>query len=162
MANTIEVPAGAPWCAGADPATRPPGFVMPPLACDSHAHICGPMALYLYAEERIYTPPDALLPDYRRMLDVLGVQRAVLVQPSVYGTDNTVMLQALVAAGPTMRGVAVVDPGISDAALRDMHAAGVRGLRFNAVDRRGARNVVPMDQIVPLARRIEPLAVCRT
>jgi 2-pyrone-4,6-dicarboxylate lactonase len=157
MANTIEVPAGAPWCAGADPATRPPGFVMPPLACDSHAHICGPMALYLYAEERIYTPPDALLPDYRRMLDVLGVQRAVLVQPSVYGTDNTVMLQALVAAGPTMRGVAVVDPGISDAALRDMHAAGVRGLRFNAVDRRGARNVVPMDQIVPLARRIEPL-----
>ena len=153
----MDAPDGAPWCAGADPATRPQSFNMPPLACDSHAHICGPMAHHPYAEERIYTPPDALLPDYRRMLDTLGIQRAVLVQPSVYGTDNTVMLQALAEAGPTMRGVAVVDPGVTDAALRDMHEAGVRGLRFNAVDRRDARNVVPKDQIIPLARRIEPL-----
>lgn len=157
MDTTIEVPAGAPWCAGADPATRPPGFVMPKLACDSHAHVCGPMTTHPYAKERIYTPPDALLPDYRCMLHTLGIQRAVLVQPSVYGNDNTVMLQALAEAGPAMRGVAVVDPSISDAALREMHAAGVRGLRFNAVDRRDARNVVPIEQIMPLACRVEPL-----
>jgi predicted TIM-barrel fold metal-dependent hydrolase len=130
---------------------------MPPLACDAHAHICGPFARYAYAEERIYTPPDALLPDYRRMLGTLGIERAVLVQPSVYGTDNTVMLEALAEAGPSMRGVAVVEPGISDAALRELDRAGVRGVRFNAVDRRDARNVVPMEQIVPLARRIEAL-----
>lgn len=157
MDTTTEVPAWAPWCAGANPATRPPGFVMPKLACDSHAHICGPMTTHPYAEERIYTPPDALLPDYRCMLHTMGIQRAVLVQPSVYGNDNTVMLQALAEAGPAMRGVAVVDPSISNAALRKMHAAGVRGLRFNAVDRRDARNVVPIEQIVPLACRVEPL-----
>lgn len=157
MDTTTEVPAWAPWCAGADPATRPPGFVMPKLACDSHAHICGPMTTHPYTEERIYTPPDALLPDYRCMLHTMGIQRAVLVQPSVYGNDNTVMLQALAEAGPAMRGVAVVDPSISNAALRKMHAAGVRGLRFNAVDRRDARNVVPIEQIVPLACRVEPL-----
>ena len=52
-----------PVCAPPDPAPRAPKFGFPPLACDCHAHICGPQAIYKYIPERIYSPPDALLAD---------------------------------------------------------------------------------------------------
>src|SRR3982751_6011303 len=74
----------APLCAPFDSNPRKPRFVMPARACDTHAHICGPIASYAYSERRVYTPSDALLADYRRMLEALGIERAVLVQPSVY------------------------------------------------------------------------------
>jgi 2-pyrone-4,6-dicarboxylate lactonase len=154
---TEDVPATAPWCMPADPDTRRPAIALPPRACDTHAHICGPIAVYPYAAERIYTPPDATWPKYRRMLDTLGVERAVLTQPSVYGTDNTAMVDALKAGGSSLRGVAVVEPSIDDAELRSLHEAGVRGVRINIVDRRENRNVMVLDEIMPLARRIAPL-----
>ncbi|HSG95328.1 MAG TPA: hypothetical protein VLA28_07390, partial [Afifellaceae bacterium] len=59
---------GAPLCAPPDPELRPPKTQFPALACDTHAHICGPVSRFGYAEERIYTPPDALLPDYVSLL----------------------------------------------------------------------------------------------
>jgi predicted TIM-barrel fold metal-dependent hydrolase len=70
-----------PVCAPPDPAPRPPRFKLPPFACDCHAHICGPQAVYEYIPERIYSPPDALLDDYKKLLAALGCERAVLVQP---------------------------------------------------------------------------------
>jgi len=94
---TPDIPANAPWCAAADPDTRRPRIVMPRHACDTHAHVCGPFAQYAYAAERLYTPPDETWPMYRRMLDALGVDRAVLTQPSVYGTDNSALVDALAA-----------------------------------------------------------------
>ena len=130
---------------------------MPPGASDTHAHVCGPAARFPYARERIYTPPDATLTDYRLMLRALGVQRAVLVQPSVYGTDNRAMLSAMAEAGPGMRGVAVVDPAIATPEIERLHAAGVRGVRFNLVDRREGKNVVPAAVLSALAGKIAPL-----
>ena len=85
----------APYCAAPDPQLRSPAEPMGALSCDPHAHICGPGKDVPYADGRIYTPPDALPDDYRALLDALGIQRSVLVQPSVYGTDNTVMLRAM-------------------------------------------------------------------
>src|SRR5512140_1431406 len=128
------VAAEPPVCAAFDPKPRQPRITLPPLACDTHAHICGPKARYAYYSERIYTPADALLTDYQHMLSTLGVERAVLVQPSVYGTDNTVMLEAMKAAGPRFRGVAVVAEDVSARELDRMHDAGVRGVRVNIVD----------------------------
>lgn len=154
---TQDIPANAPLCAAADPNTRRPRIVMPPGACDTHAHVCGPFAKYGYTPERLYTPPDETWPMYRRMLDILGVERAVLTQPSVYGTDNTALVDALAAGGDTVRGVAVVDPEIDDAALRALDQAGVRGVRINIVDRRENRNVMLLDKLMPLARRIAPM-----
>src|SRR3990170_770072 len=110
------VPAGtasAPACAGPDFNPRSPRLKLAPRSCDTHAHIMGPKARYKYSPARIYTPPDCLLPDYLHMLDTLGVERAVLVQPSVYGTDNTAMLEAMEAAGGRLRGVAVVAEDIA-------------------------------------------------
>ena len=154
---TREIPDWAPLCAAPDAHPRSPRLPTPAHACDCHAHICGPLGGLPYDAGRIYTPPDALLPNYRAMLATLGIQRAVLVQPSVYGTDNRVLLQALREGGPSLRGVAVVSPNISDAELQTLHQAGVRGLRFNCVDRREGRNTVPVAEIAALSERIKPL-----
>jgi predicted TIM-barrel fold metal-dependent hydrolase len=103
----------------------------------------------------VYTPPDALLPAYRHMLTTLGVQRMVLVQPSVYGTDNTVMLKAMAEIGDDARGVAVVDDDVSDAELERLNAAGVRGVRVNVVDVAEGKGQIDMEPLVALAKRIK-------
>jgi len=142
----------------ADAQPRPPGTALPDGACDCHAHICGPAAAYPYSAERIYTPPDATLESYRHLLAVLGVARAVLVQPSVYGTDNRAMLAALQAAGPGFRGLAVIEPTISAHDVEVLHRAGIRGVRLNLVDRRDGRNAVPVEMVRALADRIAPFS----
>jgi predicted TIM-barrel fold metal-dependent hydrolase len=151
-----DVPAHAPLCAAPDRQPRPPHLPFPARACDCHAHIFGPAARYPYVAERIYTPPDSTRADYLALLDVLGVERAVLVQPSVYGTDNSAMLAALGAIGPGVRAVAVADLDVPTRELEAWHRAGVRGLRFNLVDRRDARNVIPVDVLRAVAARIAP------
>jgi predicted TIM-barrel fold metal-dependent hydrolase len=144
----------APLCAPPDRAPRPPRTAFPPLACDTHAHIFE--ARFPYARERIYTPPDSSLDDYRTLLKTLGCQRAVLVQPSVYGTDNAAMLDALRNAGPGFRAVAVTGPDVSNSEIEALHRAGVRGLRFNVVDVRENKNQIPIDMLRGVAKRIAP------
>jgi 2-pyrone-4,6-dicarboxylate lactonase len=148
----------APLCAAPDPHTTKPGITLPPLSCDSHAHVMGPAARYAYSPARIYTPPDCLPADYRKMLDVLGVERAVLVQPSVYGTDNSAMLDALRADPARLRGVAVVAEDVAEHELRAMHEAGVRGVRINIVDVKDRKpGTLPMASLQTLAQRVAPL-----
>jgi predicted TIM-barrel fold metal-dependent hydrolase len=127
----------APICQGPDPEPRRPRISVPPGACDTHAHVFGPLDRYPLIDDRTYTPPEAPLSAYRRLLNILGVERAVLVQPSVYGTDNSAMLDALTAAGDAFRGIAVVDYGVSDKQLRALHRVGVRGIRVNLLYKGG-------------------------
>jgi 2-pyrone-4,6-dicarboxylate lactonase len=145
----------APLCAAPDPNPRKPRVVMPAHACDTHAHICGPIERYPYSARRVYTPPDALVTAYRHMLDTLGVQRMVLVQPSVYGSDNSVILNAMAELGERARGVAVVDDDVSDAELERLNDAGVRGVRINVVDVAEDKGVIPMAPLAKLANRIK-------
>ena len=147
----------APPCAAPDFAPRQPQLKVPAGSCDCHAHILGPAARFPYSDERVYTPPDCLLADYRAMLTALGLARAVLVQPSVYGSDNRVLLNALDAMQGAWRGVAVVEPDVSASALQEMHAAGVRGVRVNVVDVQSNKGVLPLNQLRRLAERIAPL-----
>lgn len=150
--------AAAPLCAAPDFNPRPPKFRMPAQACDTHAHVMGPAASYDYSAARVYTPPDCLPSQYRHLLDTLGVERAVLIQPSVYGSDNTAMLDAMKADPQRLRGVVVVDPAISDAELKKMDAAGVRGVRVNIVDVKDRKpGTLPLDVLRPLAARIKPM-----
>ena len=147
----------APPCAPPDFLPKKPAIELPKGATDCHAHILGPSSQFAYSPERIYTPPDCSLPSYRDMLNTLGVARAVLVQPSVYGTDNAVLLRALGEGGSAFRGVAVVDWSIDDAALHAMQTAGVRGVRVNVVDVQPGKNAFPLEQLTTLARRVAPL-----
>jgi predicted TIM-barrel fold metal-dependent hydrolase len=106
-----------------------------------------------YVETRDYTPPPASLSDYQRLHRTLGIERAVIVQPSFYGTDNTVTLRAIRDYGPNCRGIAVVDDHIPDAALEDLHSQGIRGIRYNLVFAGG----VGLDSLDRMAARVAPL-----
>ena len=118
--------------------------------------MCGPALEFPYSDKRIYTPPDATLTQSESLLNMLGIDRAVLVQPSVYGIDNRAMLAALHSNPKKFRGVAVIDPKISDAELETMHQAGVRGIRCNVVDVADKSAGLPIAQLTALAKRIQP------
>jgi predicted TIM-barrel fold metal-dependent hydrolase len=147
----------APLCQAPDPEIRSPQIAFPAGAVDCHAHVCGPARQFPYADERIYTPPDATLSQYESLLNSLGIDRAVLVQPSVYGTDNRAMLAALSARPQKFRGVAVIPTAISDDELETMHHAGVRGVRCNVVDVADKAAGLPIEQLTLIANRIKPL-----
>ena len=100
-----------------------------------------------------YRPGHRPLGDIEALARAQGIGHLVLVQPSVYGTDNTVMLQALQAAGGRHRGVAVVARDTTDADLDQLQAAGVRGVRFNLVSPAGHRGDVDAD-LLALAPRL--------
>ena len=104
---------------------------LPPGACDCHTHVVGEQARFPMDAARRYTPGPASAGDLQQHLRGLGLTRVVIVQPSVYGTDNRCLLESLAFFDGRARGVAVVDEGISPQALQALHAAGVRGLRVN-------------------------------
>jgi len=134
--------------------TPRPSWRAPPLACDCHFHIFGPYDRFPLDAGRHYDPAPALIPAYLRVAEALGLERMVIVQPSVYGTDNACSLDAAARFGlDRARVVAVVDEGFDEVALRKLHAKGTRGVRFNAVSGNGT----PLDQLDALARRIAPL-----
>lgn len=116
-----------------DEAPRAGRFAVPALACDAHCHVFGPADRFPYAETRRYTPEDkpkeALAALHRR----LGFGRAVIVQASCHGTNNSAMVDALLADPLHRRGVAMIDDRTKDAELEAMQAAGVRGIRFNFI-----------------------------
>ncbi|MEP9380129.1 amidohydrolase family protein [Aquabacter sp. CN5-332] len=102
-------------------------------ACDCHVHIIGPKVRFPLATPRSYTPVDAPLPDLEAMMARLGLERAVIVQPSIYGSDNACTLDALDRLGPKARAVAVLGPRTPLSMLDDLDQRGVRGLRVNIV-----------------------------
>lgn len=138
-----------PTCAGFDPSPRPVAVRLPRGTCDAHFHLFGPYQRYPLQPARGYTPPEASLADYRRLCVAIGIERAVLVQPSVYGTDLTLML-AVLRDNAWLRGVAVVEEDVSDEALTELHAAGVRGVRINYA--LGAR--IPLSSAHALGARV--------
>ncbi|MBI3068085.1 MAG: amidohydrolase family protein [Betaproteobacteria bacterium] len=117
-------------CQGPDPAPRKPAMKVPRGACDCHAHIFGPPERYPYRPDRRYTPAPAGLDEYRHMLATLGLEHAVIVQPAIY-LDNRVTLDALRGSGGSWRGVALLDAGVTEREVAELHAAGFRGVRFN-------------------------------
>ena len=118
-----------------DPAPSKPSFVLPEGAVDAHCHVFGPGDVFPFAPERKYTPCDAGKDALFALRDHLGFARNVIVQATCHGADNSALVDALKAAEGRARGVATVRPDVTDAALVEMDAAGVRGVRFNFVRR---------------------------
>jgi 2-pyrone-4,6-dicarboxylate lactonase len=132
-----------------------PHFQLPAGAVDSHCHVFGPAAKFPYAPERKYTPVDASKEQLFALRDFLGFSRNVIVQATCHGKDNRALLDALAAAGDKARGVVTIGPEISDAELKAMDAAGVRGVRFNFVKR--LVDFTPREVLTEIAHRIAPL-----
>nr|WP_315381990.1 amidohydrolase family protein [uncultured Sphingomonas sp.] len=137
----------------ADPSV--PHFTPPPGAVDAHCHVFGPMADFPFSAKAKYLPEDAGPDMLFALRDKLGFTRNVIVQASCHGTDNAATLHAIARSNGKARGVAVVDPAITDAELEALHEGGIRGVRFNFLKR--LVDDAPKDKFLEVARRIQPL-----
>lgn len=132
---------------------RKPRLKVPPKSCDTHAHIYGPVDKYPPYPGRRPTNWLASLAAYKTMLNRLGIERCVIVQPSLYSTDNGCTLDAIKELGLTgARGVAVTKKNISMTELQKLHKDGMRGLRFYLLV-----DDFLMSDVPEMAKRIAPL-----
>ncbi|MFZ9040091.1 MAG: amidohydrolase family protein [Ilumatobacteraceae bacterium] len=116
------------------PEPHPPRrFSPPPDSCDAHCHVFGPATRFPFAPDRAYTPPDSGIDAFERLQHRLGLDRAVFVQASCHGTDNSAMVDALRRGAGRYAGVAMIDESFTVGDIGRLHDVGVRGTRFNFV-----------------------------
>jgi len=128
-----------------------PKLKVPADACDCHFHVYDPMRFPIKAGVSI---PNASLAEYRLLQKRIGTSRGIVVTPAPYQTDNRVTLDAVAQLGPNGRGVAVVDPTITEPELKALNDSGIRGIRFTQNPQATATNV---DMIEPLSKRVSEL-----
>jgi predicted TIM-barrel fold metal-dependent hydrolase len=122
-------------------------FEVPTGACDCHVHIFNP-AKFPFSERRVYTPPPASVDDLLQLQHDLRLSHVVVVQPSIYGVDNSCTLDALRKLGARARGVAVIDQSTRRESLAEMKESGIRGVRLNlevtaaAIDPEAAKKLI--------------------
>jgi len=132
-----------------------PKFVLPAGAVDAHCHVFGPGDQFPFAPERKYTPCDASKEQLFALRDHLGFDKNVIVAASCHGTDNRAVVDALLNSNNKARGVATVNRQVKDQELEEMHAAGVRGVRFNFLKR--LVDFTPKEELMEIAARVAPL-----
>ncbi|MGA2991082.1 MAG: amidohydrolase family protein [Candidatus Korobacteraceae bacterium] len=142
--ESVPVAQAVKWSSG----TELPRLKVPPNAADCHHHIYD--SRFPADPTTHLRPGDALISDYRMLQKRLGTTRNVIVQPSTYGVDNRLLVESLHTFGmKTTRGVAVVNSSVSDMELKQLHEAGVRGVRFNLAQGGGTT----WEMVTPLAKR---------
>ena len=141
----------APLCLPPRPLRNPSGLRLPENTCDTHFHVFAPQAPLV--SPRSYTPQMETIESWLALAETFGIARGVLVQPSVYGTDNRVLLTALAGHGSRLRGIVVIPPETTDAELRRLDASGIRGVRFNLRNKSG----IGFDALEQLAPRLRDL-----
>ncbi len=134
---------------------RKPAFLLPRGACDTHVHIWGPFDRFPLAKGAPYTPPERTSDDLLALHERLGVDRAVIVQTTVYKADNRAMLDGIARSDGRWRGVALIDESFDDAGFRALHEGGVRGVRFGFVKHLGG--VPDLALVRRTAERIAPM-----
>ena len=128
---------------------------IPKFSCDSHMHVLGPQEKYPASPNRLYTPTEKSFHEYLSVSKSNDLQRAVLVQPSAYGFDNSYLLDTLRLYPENARGVVVIDPLTADATLDAMHSIGVRGIRLNLMTPRISNLDSAKEMLYPLAERLQ-------
>jgi 2-pyrone-4,6-dicarboxylate lactonase len=135
------------------PNPHSPRLFTPPVnATDAHCHIFGPADKFPFSDDRTYTPPDSGINDFLVLQERLGLSRAVFVQASCHGTDNSAMVDAIIRGNGRFAGVAMVDESFSDADIQKLHDVGVRGTRFNFVAHLGG--APEMDEYWRIVERV--------
>jgi 2-pyrone-4,6-dicarboxylate lactonase len=145
----------APMIAGPDPNPITPTYRAPAGAVDTHCHVFGPVARYPYAATRPYTPPEAPLAVFDALHRKIGIDRAVIVNATVYGDDSRIVEDAIAQSGGRYRGIANVTEQTTDRQLEDLARAGFDGCRFTFITRLGgAPDLSALERIAP---RVAPL-----
>ena len=146
---------GMKSCMPPEPNTRKPIYTAPAGACDAHCHVFGPHEVFPYHPKSTYHPPDGPKEKLAELHNLLGIERAVIVQASCHGPDNRAMMDALAHDPKRYRGVCIANDSFSDEEFADLDAGGVRGIRFNFVTHLG---VTPdLDMMKRVLERVKPL-----
>ncbi len=124
-------------CLPPDQNTKEPAFKAPPKSCDAHCHVFGPKDLFPYHINSTYKPPDAGKDRLKKLHNILGIERAVIVQASCHGSDNRAMIDAIASSNGAYKGVCIANEDFTDNEFQDLHDGGVRGVRFNFVKHLG-------------------------
>jgi len=146
-----KTPGWLDWYAG----PSKPAFKVPPGSVDAHCHVFGPGNEFPFASERKYTPCDASKQQLYALRDHLGFSRNVVVQATCHGADNRAMVDAVQSSNGRARGIATARRDFTDQQFRELHDAGVRGVRFNFVKR--LVDFTPKDELNEIAGRIHKL-----
>jgi len=146
-----KTPGWLDWYAG----PSKPAFKVPPGSVDAHCHVFGPGNEFPFAPERKYTPCDASKQQLYALRDRLGFSRNVVVQATCHGADNRAMVDAVQSSNGRARGIATARRDFTDQQFRELHDAGVRGVRFNFVKR--LVDFTPKDELNEIAGRIHKL-----
>ena len=130
-------------------------------ACDCHSHVFGPFDEFPPSPQRSYDAPEAPIEELESVWRDIGIDRAVLVQGSIYGPDHRVLLAALQRDPKTRRGVALLDQTVGEAELEEFHSKGFRAVRMNWVHHLLAGSnrseAARMAEASALCERIAPL-----
>lgn len=132
--------------------TRKPAYRPPPKSCDSHVHVFGDFEKYPLSPTRSFTPPEAPVGDLLKMLDVLGIERGVVVHSSAYGVDTRVSEAAVLSDTKRLRGVAVTGPDTPHSHIERLNAAGFCGTRLSTV----VKGTLSFDALEAIAANVRP------
>ena len=122
--------------------------------CDCHSHAYGPYDRFPLAESRTFVPPESPIETLEEVWRQNGVESAVLIQGSAYGTDHAALLHAIARDPERRRGIAILPPDVAEAELARLHQCGVRGVRFNWV--KHLRPTATLDGAATLLHRVQP------
>jgi len=118
-------------------------------ACDAHCHVFGPREIFPYSQKASYWPPDTAEVQLRKMHDTIGITRAVLVQASCHGTDNSAMIDAIQKNPKRYKGVCIADDSFTTEDFKYLDDNGVKGVRFNFVQHLGgAPDLKMMEEVI--------------
>ena len=134
--------------------TEKPRLKAPANACDCHHHIYDTARFSPVQSGAI---PNARVAEYRLLQRRIGTTRNVIVTPRPYGTDNRVTLDAIAQFGTNARGVAVIQPTVTDAELKMLDAGGIRGIRFSLAANPTSTAVTTLEMVEPLSKRVNAL-----
>ena len=141
-------------CIAPDRNPRKPNMQLPAGTIDTHVHVFEER--YPLSPDRGYNPPESTLADLKHLHATLGVERVVFTQPSIYGTDNSAILDGVAALNAETpdraRAVIAIDRDITDDELAAFDAAGARGIRLNTDNKGGM--LVEFNEVPDLANRI--------
>ena len=144
-----------PMIPGPDPNTKTPSFKAPAGSIDTHCHIFGPQSKYPYVAARPYTPPEAPYEMFSALHAKIGVERAVIVNPTTHGTDHRVVVDAIARSGGRYRAIVNITDATTDKELEALEAAGVRGCRFVFLARLGGKP--DFSRVTRAAQRVKGL-----
>jgi predicted TIM-barrel fold metal-dependent hydrolase len=154
-AGIVPLPAEAQYSAPNSTGTERATLKAPPNSCDCHLHIHDAR----FTATRPGADPHARVADYRLLQRRIGTTRCIVITPGPYATDNSVTLDAISQMTPNARGVAVVQPTITDAELKALAKGGIRGVRFSVNPPEAGATGSIFDTLVPLSKRVNALGL---